>query len=614
MTTAEFLSRVRDMGINLWVDGDDLRYSAPKGTLTPELRAEMVERKAEILALLRETRAAAPPSQTDEAKPEPGATFVAPRTPTEETLARIWAEVLGIEQVGVHDNFFELGGDSILGMQVIALANQAGLQFIPRQLLEHQTVAELAAVEGTVLPVQAEQGPVTGAVPLTVGQSWFFRAGLPENRYNIAGLYEVHQALDPVLLKQAVWHILVHHDALRARFVREDSGWRQFIVEPDEAVPFVFVDISGLPAAEHSAAIEAAAEELQGSLNLSEGPLLRVALFDLGPSKPGRLLVIVHHSADGESFRILWEDLQAVYWQLSSGKRVRLPPKTTSVKEWSERLNAYARSVEARREWESYWLTLPWEQIPPLPLDYPEGNDIVDSHRFVQVSLSSEETNFLRRKVPRIYQATVEDVFLMALVHTITQWTGARWVLLGVLDSGRTAMPGIGDVDLSRTVGWLVVRRHLVLEREMVTSPGDALKSIREQLRRIPNRGLGFDFLSFLGEDAEAVEEVWRLRDSFYRRMVSVNYRGGQVGQSPSLSGVLRPARESAGRIILPHAPLGEAQLECLPVLQEDRFTVYWDYSRNLHKRATIERVADGFVGSLQALIAYCQSSEESQL
>jgi putative CocE/NonD family hydrolase len=166
VNTAEFLSHLRDLGISLWVDGDSLRYNAPKGALAPDILSELVDRKTEILTFLKERdtakKSAALLSQTDEATTKREVPFVAPRTPVENTLAEIWMQVLDLEQVSVHDNFFELGGNSLLGMRVIARSNQAGLKFMPQQFLEHQTIAELAAVEG-VAWAQGRWDLATGA-------------------------------------------------------------------------------------------------------------------------------------------------------------------------------------------------------------------------------------------------------------------------------------------------------------------------------------------------------------------------------------------------------------------------------------------------------------------
>ncbi|MBO0798082.1 MAG: amino acid adenylation domain-containing protein, partial [Blastocatellia bacterium] len=215
--------------------------------------------------------------------------YVAPRTPTEELLANIWAQVLGVEKVGIHDNFFSvLGGDSILSIQIIARANQAGLRLTPRNIFERQTVAGLAEVAGAVATIESEQGLVTGDVPLTPIQRWFFERNFTDpHHWNQALLFEARQTLEPVLLEAVTRQLLAHHDALRLRFVHEDSGrkgseWRQFNSDLEGPVPFAHLDLSSLSEAEQKNAVEAAAAALQAGMNLSEGPLLRIAFFDHG--------------------------------------------------------------------------------------------------------------------------------------------------------------------------------------------------------------------------------------------------------------------------------------------------------------------------------------------
>ena len=171
-------------------------------------------------------------------QPEREVPFVAPSTDAEKTLAQIWAKTLSVEKIGIHDNFFALGGDSILSIQIVARANQAGLKLTPKQVFENQTIVELAAVANTQQTIQAEQGLVLGDVPLTPIQHWFFEQQLPEaHHWNQSILLEVQQALDLDQLELAARTLLEHHDALRFRFVDGETGRRQHGVEPDEVSP-----------------------------------------------------------------------------------------------------------------------------------------------------------------------------------------------------------------------------------------------------------------------------------------------------------------------------------------------------------------------------------------
>jgi acyl carrier protein len=164
----------------------------------------------------------------DGARPELERPFIPPRTPSEQIIANIWSNVLRIDRVGMYDNFFELGGDSIQSIQVVARANQVGFQLSPTQVFQYPTVAGLAQLASTTVSVQAEQDIVTGPIPLTPIQHWFFEHPIPQpHHWNWAFLHEVRHNLDASLLALTLRYMMRHHDALRLRFQRTDSGWRQ---------------------------------------------------------------------------------------------------------------------------------------------------------------------------------------------------------------------------------------------------------------------------------------------------------------------------------------------------------------------------------------------------
>jgi amino acid adenylation domain-containing protein/non-ribosomal peptide synthase protein (TIGR01720 family) len=539
----------------------------------------------------------------DTVRPELEGRFVAPRTPIEETIAKIWTQVLGRDRISIYDNFFELGGDSILSIQIVARANQAGLQLTPKQLFESPTVAGLAAVAGTAPTIQAEQEPVTGAIPLTPIQHWFFEQKLCEpHHWNQALLLEVRGVITPALLEQAVEHLLGHHDALRLLFTPTESGWQQVNAGLDAvaAVPFSYIDLSQAPAAEQETALEATASELQASLNLADGSLMRVALFHLGDDQPNRLLIVIHHLAvDGVSWRILLEDFQQIYQQLSQGEAVQLSPKTLSFKQWSESLREYARSERLQQE-RDYWMRSPHHSR--LPVDNPDGANTVALARTISVSLNVEETRALLQEVPAAYQTQINDVLLTALVQTFAEWTQEYSLLLDLEGHGREAINK--DIDVSRTVGWFTTIFPVLLTLEEILEPGEALKAIKEQLRSVPNRGIGYGVLRYLSEDAQVTQQLQTLPQAEVR----FNYLGqfDQVlpesslfklvyptpGASRSLQGNRRYLLDINGFVFG-----GQLQLE-------------WTYSEQIHQRTTIERLAQGFVEALRSLIAHCQSPE----
>ena len=537
----------------------------------------------------------------DKASQELETTFVAARTSQEKLLVQIWCEVLRLQQVSIHDNFFALGGDSILGILIIAKAKQAGLQLTPRQIFKHQTIAELAAVARTTGTRKAEQGSVTGSLPLTPIQHWFFAKNLPEvHHYNQAFLLEGPPTFDSTLLQQALQQILVHHDALRLRFTKSEAGWQQFNALPDEAVPFSQVDLSALPPNQQTEAIETTSAQLQASLNLQSGPLVRVALFHLGDYKPSRLLLVIHHLAvDGVSWRILLEDLQTAYQQLEEGCSIQLPAKTTSFKHWAFKLTEYAGSSVARKE-RTYWQSLSRTQITRLPLDCSEGDNTEASARTVSVSLNVEETRALLQKVPKAYGTQINDVLLTALVQVLAAWSRSNSVLVELEGHGREEI--LSDVDLSRTVGWFTTRFPVLLEYKPSNNLGDIIKSIKEQLDTVPNRGIGYGLLRYLSGDAAITS---RLR-SLPIAEVCFNYLGQfDWGMQPGSLFKLTPESVGPTGSLLGHR---SHLLAINGIVVEGQLQLGWTYSENFHHLATIESLAQDYASALRSLIAHCLS------
>ncbi|MEH1869066.1 MAG: amino acid adenylation domain-containing protein [Nostoc sp.] len=530
--------------------------------------------------------------------------FVSPRTDVEKILVKIWQDVLLLKQVCIHDNFFELGGDSIIGIQIIAKANLAGLKLTPKQLFQHQTIAELAAVAVTTTSKEAEQGLVKGIVPLTPIQHWFFERNLPEpHHFNQSFLLEVPPNIQPELLEQALQKLVYHHDALRLRFVQQAARWQQYNSDVCNAVSLAIADLSNLTQAEQSKAIELKADEIQRSLNLADGPLLRVVLFNLGKSSPRRLLIVIHHLAvDGISWRILLEDLAGAYKQLDSGNNIELPAKTTSFKDWAIRLQDYAGTQELHRELD-YWLHS--RSFPvPLPLDYPAvaSANTVSSSRVVSVSLSREQTRTLLQDVPGAYNTQINDVLLTALVQSFAGWTGYDFLLIELEGHGREDL--FEDIDLSRTVGWFTSLFPVCLKLGSLHHPGEALKSVKEQLRGIPNRGIGYSILRYLTMDTTINKQL----ELFPQAQVSFNYLG-QFDQTHLAPLGWKYAQESSGSI---HSSKGQRRhlLNVNGLVIEGRLQMEWKYSEAFHYQTTVENLANNYVKVLEAIIDHCLSPE----
>ena len=363
--------------------------------------------------------------------------------------------------------------------------------------------------------------------------------------------------------------------------------------------------------------MRAAAKGQQASLDLAAGPLMRVVFFDLGPQQPGRLLIIVHHLAvDGVSWRILLEDLQTAFAQLGRGEAVELPSKTTSFKFWAERLIDHAHSTELRQEL-AYWVAQSQKPVSRLPVDYPEGrpSNTMASARVISVSLNREETLFLLREVPRAYRTQVNDILLTALVQAFSLWTGSRSLLISLEGHGREEI--FDDVDVSRTVGWFTSVFPVWLDLAGTSNAGEALKAIKEQLRRVPRRGIGYGILRYL-TPKQGIEEEW----IGPQPEVSFNYLG-QFDNVLSDSPLYVPARTAesdksaapsrridlqggnrSGRGVRDHI------LDITGTVRNGQLRLNCTYSEQIHRRSTIEQLMGALKEALQSVMIHCRTEQ----
>jgi amino acid adenylation domain-containing protein/non-ribosomal peptide synthase protein (TIGR01720 family) len=529
-----------------------------------------------------------------------GSEYAAPSSPAEEELSRIWAAALRLPKVGVHDNFFELGGDSILSIQIVARAREAGLHLTPRQIFQHQTIAELAAAAGTLESVSAEQGAVVGPVPITPVQRWWLDQDVADpHHHNQAIFLEVREELDREALTAAIAALLEHHDMLRVRVTREGGRPAQSIAPPGGPAPLTHLDLSHLHGDELTAAIEREAAAAQASLDLALGPAARVVHFDLGPASPGRLLFVVHHmGVDGVSWRILLEDLWSAYEQADRGEAIKLSPKTTSFQRWAERLAEHARSDEMRDE-EAFWLGEGRADVGHLPGD-GEGDNLEGAARAVVMELTQAETEQLLREVPEVYRTQVNDILLTAWAQAASAWTGARRVLVDLEGHGREEI--FADADVTRTVGWFTAIYPVVLDLDPHAGPGEAIMSVKEQLRAIPGRGLGYGLLRYLRE-GEAVST--RLA-ALPRAEVSFNYLG-QFDQALPDSSPFSFAKESLGPGYSPRAARPYL-LDVQGSVRGGKLRVRLAFSEGRLQRESIEQLGARLLEALRGLIAHCLS------
>ncbi|MFG2602568.1 non-ribosomal peptide synthase/polyketide synthase [Streptomyces sp. NPDC048514] len=533
-----------------------------------------------------------------------GGPRTAPRTDTERRIARIWADVLGIDDVGADDNFFALGGDSILSMQVVSRLRRDGLHLATRDLFTHQTVAELAAVVRTA-PRGTGDGPVTGEVPLTPIQEWFLSTPrAAHHHFNQSTLLELDGTPDPDALRRSLEALLEHHDALRMRFTRDEKGWRQFNPPPGESQDIlVRHDLTGLSAEEADAAMQKAADDLHTSFDLAHGPQLRAAQFTGDADRPALLLLVAHHLViDAVSWRILRDDLETAYRQAVEGAHVSLGERTTSFRSWSTKLSAHVAEGGLDHE-------LPyWEEAvraEPAPADAPPGAGTART-AVVGVELDEEDTAALLRSAPTAYRTRVNDVLLAALALALARWTGHDRVRLDLEGHGREDL--LDGVDLSRTVGWFTTVHPVALQVPDPGGPGaerdwrSLVKSVRRQLRAVPGNGLGFGALRTFGPPG--IRE--RLGSGAHGQVV-FNYLGQwDSGPETRGGGLVRAEHGSFGQDHDPRDP-GSHLVEVVGAVQHGRLAFSWHHRPAVHDTETVRRVAGEFADALRHIARHAR-------
>ncbi|MEU7766501.1 amino acid adenylation domain-containing protein [Nocardia sp. NPDC049190] len=562
------------------------------------------------------------------ALPEPDFTttrteFRAPVGDVETELAKLFAEVLGLDEVGVEDSFFALGGDSIMSIQLVTRARAAGLVFSAREVFERRTVADLAQIAvrdstaATPLPEELPGGGV-GPIPMTPIVAWMFERGGGFDRFCQWTMLTLPADIDSTGIAATVQAVIDHHDMLRARLEQDPthtSGWavqvQPIAVSAAALIRHVSVDAApGTAAFAELAAAEAnaAAERLDPAT----GVMLQLVWFDW-TGQPGRLLVVAHHLViDGVSWRILIPDLAIAWAQISSGQTPQLAPVGTSMRRWAHGLNTAAENVDELDWWQS---TLAAADPPIGARDLDPAVDVQATVATVEVALPTAVTRAVLTTLPAAFHGNVDDALIAGLALALTRWRQRHGcavtdTLLTFESHGRhdTVLPG---ADLTRTVGWFTTTYPVRLDLSDIdvddafaagSAAGAVVKSVKEQLRQVPGHGVGYGLLRYLNADTA------RVLGALPTPQVSFNYLGrfDTIPANVRDSGWM-PAGDDTdgGGVQNPDAALA-AVLGVNAVTMETSdgpvLTATWDYPSELLTSAEVTDLAGLWLDAVTAL------------
>jgi amino acid adenylation domain-containing protein/non-ribosomal peptide synthase protein (TIGR01720 family) len=534
-----------------------------------------------------------------------GTPFVAPRNKMEEQLVKVWERVLGRKDIGIHDNYFALGGDSIKAIQAVARLNQEGLKLEVRHIFQYPTVAELAPrLELSKHAHAIDQSAVSGQVPLTAIQAWFFETcRSDQHHFNQSLLLSSTERFDEDALRAVFLKLQNHHDALRMRYRIEGDEVIQENAGINHLLSFEAMDL--IEGKDVISKLCLRAEEAQRSLRLESGPLMKVVLYRLRDGD--RLLIVIHHLVvDGVSWRILLEDIVTGYEQYMAGKEISFPPKTDSFKSWAEKIQQYSRNEALLRE-KNYWKTIESAGIEPLPVDKKRlepGRSRFGDKGSRSFTLTEIATEALLTRANQAFNTEVNDLLLTALARAMKEWHGKRRTLITFEGHGREGI--VEEVDVTRTVGWFTSMYPVILELPEKEDMGFQIKCTKEMLRRIPNKGMGYGILKYI-----TPEEFKRDIRFESKPLVSFNYLGRF--DEDLKKGLFRIAEEPMGTPISSEVETtSEIDINGMVSGRQLRMTIY--YNQKLFEEKTIEKIAFAFEKELNEVTRYCMNCEFPEL
>ncbi|MGH3616056.1 MAG: amino acid adenylation domain-containing protein, partial [Pseudonocardia sp.] len=369
--------------------------------------------------------------------------YVGPRTPTEQTLAGIWAEVLGVDRVGVLDNFFELGGDSIVSIQVMSRVRVAfGVELSPRVLFVNPTVAGLAgAVAGAVVSDAPVIGVVdrVGELPLSFAQQrlWFLHEFAPEDTGYVSALgLRLRGRLDVEALGGALNAVVVRHESLRTTFDTVDGRGVQ-VVHPAQSVSLPVWDVSDLEVAQRSARVDQVlAEQLSRPFDLAGGPLWRVVVVRLDATEHVVVVAMHHIITDGWSMGVLVAEWGQCYEAAVAGQSPQLPVLAVQYVDYAlwQRQLLSGPVLDAGL---AYWRDqLAGVAALELPTDRPRPAVMTSAGAVHEFVVPAEITGGLEA-LGRQRDGTLFMTLVAACQVLLSRWSGQSDVAVGTVVSGR---------------------------------------------------------------------------------------------------------------------------------------------------------------------------------
>ncbi|MGB5927177.1 MAG: amino acid adenylation domain-containing protein [Cyclobacteriaceae bacterium] len=519
----------------------------------------------------------------------------APSNEKEKVLADVWKAVLNRQNICIFEDFYTIGGDSIRAMQVSSALYQKGWHIQVKEVLRNPTISQLAVLMTPVSSVENTEA-VEGKVPLTPIQREFFTMGRKfEDYFNFAIMFRIDATLSDTCIQVVFGKVVEHHDALRMVFTKEDGNIIQYNQATHGEVPLEAEDLCGT--SEPARVLEERATAMQQSLSLANGPLLKLGRYHLPDGD--RLLIVVHHLVmDVMSWRILFEDIQTLLDQYHAGQELRLPSKTTSFKTWAETLCRVANNPDFVSSQSAYWQEALSKAHDAIMRDHDitEETYIKDTEKYV-VSLSATETDTLLYQASRHWQAEVNEILISALAAALQETFDLQHVAIALEGHGREEVTD--TINLTRTVGYFTSTYPVILSPDRY-NPETAIAHVKEQLRAIPVKGLGYGMLRYLTDSQPLEKHV-------LQPAVCYNFFGQFDQETGNLS--LPFAEESSGPTQHPDEVRLGYDFYITALIENSKLTLRIEFSQKQYQPATVTRLAEEFISRLQRVLSLSENN-----
>ncbi|WP_346868746.1 amino acid adenylation domain-containing protein [Clostridium sp. UBA5119] len=519
--------------------------------------------------------------------------FIKYETIAEKELVKAMEEILGVEDISMNDNYYQLGGDSIKAIQISSKLKNLGLDIKVKDILAHDSIEDMAAsIEENKVDSNISQEKSEGTIETTPIIEWFFNQNFKnENLYNQYVLLEYNGALDINKIIVAVNKLMEHHDSLRINYDKKINKL-YYNNEYLNRIPITqYFDLSQYSHMQQCEKIKQLMDETNSSINIENNSLFNVVMMDLDKNRQALLFTAHHLIVDGVTWRVILNDFIDVLKQLDEGTEVRLPLKTHSYKEWAEALKTYSRKDFSDEV--DYWKAILNKEIS-YNVDYDKEEDTVETSNVFSQEIDEETLNSLIEKSNEIYNIDLNEVLIIALVLTLNKLTKKDEIIVELERHGREAVNDY--IDISRTVGWFTSMYpvYFSIEYEDIE---DSIKSLKEQLRNIPNKGFNYSILKFLNGELKGQETKY----------VRFNYLGDFDNiidkEKFKLSNIEFGLESDKNNSLT-------ALIDIAAMIVNKKLKITVEYSRSKFKNETMENFVQTYVETLKLILDKCSNKD----